>query len=117
MQQESMERYSMLSCCCTHRVTHSFPETGRVPEGGEGGYKFSVSRFQFSVYSYPPPLRRFSPRPPVSGGQSAGAVCFSLINTITEAVPRTASVILVPSLQGGIGWVLCLITGCPSRYP
>ena len=86
-------------------VTNSPPETGGVPRRGEGvdrSIRVSVFRFPF-IFIHP--LRRFTPRPPVSGGQLASAV-----------LQRMFSVSRSPSLQGGLGWVLCW-TGSLSPLP
>ena len=59
-------------------VTNSPPGTGAsTPQGGGGGLHSQSFVFHFCVLIRP--LRRYAPRPPVSGGQSAIAVIvFSL---------------------------------------
>ena len=72
-----------------HRTSHSLPKTGAVPRRGGGGGLHSQS-FVFHFYVLIHPLR-FA-RPPVSEGQSAGAVIDFSFQFVTNSPPETGGV-------------------------
>ena len=58
-----------------------------------------VSIFSYLLFVLIHPLRRYAPRPPVSGGQYAGAVIVFSFRFVTNSPPETG----VSTPQGGGG--------------
>ena len=81
----------LLMVFCFPFVTNSPPETGASTTQWGGGGLYSQS-FIFHFYVLIHPLRRYAPRPPVSGGQSAGAVIVSRFPIVTNSPPETGGV-------------------------